>query len=121
MRISDWSSDVCSSDLNAGPGRTDAYATGRRGLPAETLAYVRQIAPELGASDGPSSVPAPALAAPGWRDASLFAARPQVTDTAETRTVAAPTLRNDAAPPPVRDIPLAPSNPFFVPLYGPDE
>src|SRR3546814_1092244 len=102
MRISDWSSDVCSSDLNAGPGRTDAYATGRRGLPAETLAYVRQIAPELGASDGPSSVPAPALAAPGWRDASLFAARPQVTDTAETRTVAAPTLRNEAAPPPVR-------------------
>src|SRR3546814_13106749 len=78
---------------NAGPGRTDAYATGRRGLPAETLAYVRQIAPELGASDGPSSVPAPELAAPGWRDASLFAAPPHVTDTADTPTVAAPTLR----------------------------
>src|SRR3546814_8104053 len=76
-------------------------------MPAETLAYVRQIAPGLGASDGPSSVPAPALAAPGWRDASLFAARPQVTDTAETRTVAAPTLRNEAAPPPVRTMPIA--------------
>src|SRR3546814_5260433 len=44
---------------NAGPGRADAYAAGRRGLPAETIAYVRQIAPELGVSDGPSSVPAP--------------------------------------------------------------
>src|SRR3546814_6479971 len=33
---------------NAGPGRADAYAAGRRGLPAETIAYVRQIAPELG-------------------------------------------------------------------------
>src|SRR3546814_18260431 len=75
----------------------------------------------LGASDGPSSVPAPALAAPGWRDASLFAARPQVTDTAETRTVAAPTLRNEAAPPPVRTMPIAPSNPLFVPLSGPAE
>src|SRR3546814_8623742 len=52
---------------NAGPGRADAYAAGRRGLPAETIAYVRQIAPELGVSDGPSSGPAPALAAPGWR------------------------------------------------------
>src|SRR3546814_1010747 len=71
---------------NAGPGRTDAYATGRRGLPAETLAYVRQIAPELGASDGPSSVPAPALAAPGRRDASLFAASPPPPAQAPTRT-----------------------------------
>ena len=25
---------------NAGPGRADAYAAGRRGLPAETVAYV---------------------------------------------------------------------------------
>lgn len=106
---------------NAGPGRADAYAAGRRRLPAETLAYVHQIAPELGTSDGPPSVPAPALAAPGWRDASLFAARPQLTDTAETRTVAAPTLRDEAAPPPVRTMPVAPSNPLFVPLSGPAE
>src|SRR3546814_12901683 len=31
---------------NAGPGRPDAYATGRRGLPADTLAYVRQRSEE---------------------------------------------------------------------------
>lgn len=103
---------------NAGPGRADAYAAGRRGLPAETLAYVRQIAPELGASDGPSSVRAPALAAPGWRNASLFAASPQLTDTAETRTAAAPTLGDKAASSPVRTMPVAPSNPLFVSLSG---
>lgn len=106
---------------NAGPGRADAYAAGRRRLPAETLAYVHQIAPELGTSDEPPSVPAPALAAPGWRDASLFATRRQLTDTAETRTAAAPTLRDEAAPPPVRTMPIAPSNPLFVPLSGPAE
>lgn len=106
---------------NAGPGRTDAYAAGRRGLPAETLAYVRQIAPELGASDGPSSVPAPTLAAPGWRDASLFAARPPANDRDEMRAGSASTLREEAAPPSVVARPAAPPNPLFVPLSGPAE
>ena len=106
---------------NAGPGRADAYAAGRRRLPAETLAYVRQIAPELGASDGPSSVPAPVLAAPGWRDASLFAARPPANDRDEMRAGSASTLREQAAPPSVVARPAAPPNPLFVPLSGPAE
>src|SRR3546814_15396215 len=35
---------------NAGPGRVDAYAAGRRRLPAETVAYVAGIAPALGST-----------------------------------------------------------------------
>ena len=105
---------------NAGPGRADAYAAGRRGLPAETLAYVRKIAPEL-AADGPSSVRALALAAPGWRDASLFAARPPVNDRGETRTGLSSTVRDEAAPPSVNGVPAAPSNPLFVRLSGPTQ
>ncbi len=60
---------------NAGPGRVDAYAAGRRGLPAETVAYVAAIAPSIGASGVASLAPAPASTAPSWRSASLFAGR----------------------------------------------
>lgn len=64
---------------NAGPGRVDAYASGRRGLPAETIAYVAKIAPILGTSGiaSPAVVPAAprAPAAPSWRDAALFVLR----------------------------------------------
>src|SRR3546814_12953828 len=62
MRISDWSSDVCSSDL----GRT---------LPAETRAYVALLAPQLDAtspSSAPSIAPPPP---PDWREAPLFVVR----------------------------------------------
>lgn len=106
---------------NAGPGRADAFATGRRGLPAETIAYVRRIAPELGASDPTSSVPAPAPAVPSWRDASLFAARPPVNDKGEARTGSLPTMRDEAVPPPLPTTAKAPPNPLFVPLSGPAE
>lgn len=61
---------------NAGPGRADAYAAGRRGLPSETIAYVALIAPSLGAGGGAPPVAAPRLAQPHWRDASLFAPHP---------------------------------------------
>lgn len=57
---------------NAGPGRADAYAAGRRGLPAETVAYVAAIAPALGGSSGPSA----ASELSSWRSASLFAVQP---------------------------------------------
>jgi len=68
---------------NAGPGRADAYAAGRRGLPAETRAYVARLAPLLrGATD--KSAPASRKEPPSWRDGSLFAARsglpPQAAD-----------------------------------------
>src|SRR3546814_11527464 len=84
---------------NAGPGRTDAYATGRRGLPADTLAYVRTIAPALASSDGPSSAPAPALSAPGSPDASLSPDRPLSPATPDSRPVAVPPFGHPPAPP----------------------
>src|SRR3546814_12583900 len=59
---------------NAGPGRADAFASGRRGLPAETRAYVARIAPELGASGIASPPAAPPPAAPRWPRTTLFAA-----------------------------------------------
>lgn len=106
---------------NAGPGRADAFEAGRRGLPAETIAYVRRIAPELGASDPTSSVPAPAPGVPSWRDAPLFAARPPVNDKGETRTGSLPTVRGEAVPPPALDTPIGPSNPLFVQRSEPSE
>lgn len=63
---------------NAGPGRADAYASGRRGLPAETVAYVAKIAPELHGADSIAGARAAAAAprsSPGWRGAALFAGR----------------------------------------------
>lgn len=63
---------------NAGPGRADAYASGRRGLPAETIAYVAKIAPELHGADpvgGAHVAAALPSQSPDWRDAALFAGR----------------------------------------------
>jgi hypothetical protein len=60
---------------NAGPGRADAYASGRRSLPAETIAYVAKIAPELHASGRAKEVVLTSPAAPVWREAALFAER----------------------------------------------
>ncbi len=60
---------------NAGPGRVDAYAAGRRALPAETVAYVAQIAPALGAPGVAPLRPVPRGEAPEWLAASLFMPR----------------------------------------------
>lgn len=60
---------------NAGPGRADAFAAGRRGLPAETIAYVAKIAPELHASGSATAAQPMPSPAPGWRDGALFAVR----------------------------------------------
>lgn len=62
---------------NAGPGRVDAYAAGRRQLPAETRAYVAAIAPELEAGSRGRRAEAAPRAAPGWRGADIFAVRPR--------------------------------------------
>lgn len=106
---------------NAGPGRADAFAAGRRRLPSETIAYVRQIAPELGAPDASSTVPAPALAAPGWRDAALFAGRgvePAASDSRADLTAALHNVRTSPQPPG----PLRPSaHSLFVPLSEPGQ
>ncbi len=57
---------------NAGPGRADAYAAGRRRLPAETVNYIAQIAPGLGTSGIASRAAVPPTGAPSWTDSALF-------------------------------------------------
>lgn len=103
---------------NAGPGRADAYAAGRRGLPAETVAYVATIAPTLGASGiaSPASAPPPIMhpEAPDWRGAGVFAT-PAARGAAASGPPA-PAQTGDAVAVPVR-----PANPIFVPLSGRDQ
>ena len=103
---------------NAGPGRADAYAAGRRGLPAETIAYVRQIAPELGASDAASPIPAPTLAAPRWRDASLFAERESDKQPEQSAAVSTIEQAPDGPPPAPHPSTKTSFNSLFVPLSG---
>ena len=89
---------------NAGPGRADAYASGRRGLPAETVAYVAKIAPELRRTDtvtGVAAAAAPPRLSPGWRDAALFAGQREYPDAG--RPASTPEA---AAPPPTPAAPL---------------
>jgi soluble lytic murein transglycosylase-like protein len=96
---------------NAGPGRADAYAAGRRGLPAETVAYVAAIAPALGAPAAPSAAMARTAELPSWRGASLFAGQ-------RSDTPAATSAQRGDGPTasPSHSAP-APS-PLFVPLSG---
>lgn len=99
---------------NAGPGRADAYAAGRRGLPAETIAYVAAIALAIGASGDASLAPAPPPASPGWRSAALFAAQ----NGGASRGAAAPQPQagDDTAAPRLRGERSTSS--LFVPLSG---
>lgn len=60
---------------NAGPGRADDYAAGRRSLPAETVNYVAQIAPGLGMSSVASPTAMPPANTHTWRQAALFTPR----------------------------------------------
>ena len=60
---------------NAGPGRADDYAAGRRSLPAETVNYVAQIAPSLGMASIASPAAMPPAHAHPWRQATLFTPR----------------------------------------------
>lgn len=102
---------------NAGPGRVDSYAAGRRGLPAETVAYVAAIAPSIGASGVASLAPAPTSTAPSWRSASLFAERSDSAADAPSATEPVQTRRSENA---ARDAsPRAPAA-LFVPLSGRD-
>lgn len=56
---------------NAGPGRYEAHLRGVRGLPAETRAYLANLAPRLDLSWAPRGPADP----PDWRRASVFAVR----------------------------------------------
>jgi soluble lytic murein transglycosylase-like protein len=103
---------------NAGPGRADAYAAGRRGLPAETIAYVAAIAPAIGASSIAPLAPAPHREAPAWRSASLF---PAQIGGSEAGSSAAPPPQAErapaaASPPAARSLPS-----LFVPRSGSDQ
>jgi len=92
---------------NAGPGRADAYAAGRRGLPAETIAYVAKIAPELHASESAAAaqlVPSPA---PSWRGAALFAERNLPSEDVQT-----------AGPPQAAAPARGAEGSLFIPLSG---
>lgn len=62
---------------NAGPGRADAYAAGRRRLPAETINYISQIAPGLGTSGIASRAAVPRSSAPSYNDSAIFVAQSQ--------------------------------------------
>ena len=100
---------------NAGPGRVDAYAAGRGGLPTETVAYVAAIAPAIGASSVASLAPAPTQAAPGWRSAPLFSAQPQRVEDSAAAAASLQAGRETAATRPPGDRAAAP---LFVPLSG---
>lgn len=102
---------------NAGPGRADAYVAGRRGLPAETVAYVAAIAPAIGASSLAPLASAPNANALAWRSASLFAGQGGGSMSGSS---VAPALLDErvsaaASPPAAR-----PVSPLFVPLSGSD-
>jgi soluble lytic murein transglycosylase-like protein len=99
---------------NAGPGRADAYAARRRGLPAETIAYVAAIAPELGSLRRPSPAFALSAATTGWRGSGLFAARGErLPGKKDAAPMSAPQQAEDRT----RARPAA-LDPLFVPLSG---
>lgn len=98
---------------NAGPGRADAYAAGRRRLPPETVAYVAAIAPSLGATGAISPARACAPDMPDWRGAALFTERPS--RPGPVAEAAAPGPGIDVPAMPLRAITRPPA-PIFVPL-----
>lgn len=103
---------------NAGPGRADAYAAGRRGLPAETVAYVAAIAPAIGTSSVAPLAPAPTASAPAWRSASLFAGQQGGSGQGSS---AAPETQIDRAPVAASPPSGRRLSPLFVPLSGSDQ
>lgn len=95
---------------NAGPDRYDEYLTTGRPLPAETRAYVDQLAPALGFAtqsvDASAALPPP----PDWREAPLFVPRSNDRRPAVDRTIENPSARNSASVP-VQDGTKNPSDP----------
>lgn len=95
---------------NAGPGRADAYAAGRRRLPVETVNYISQIAPGLGTSGIASRAAVPRSSAPSYNDSALFVAQSQShTDANISATRAAELRAERVAGTPVQasDVPLS--------------
>jgi soluble lytic murein transglycosylase-like protein len=106
---------------NAGPGRADAYASGRRRLPAETIAYVARIAPELGASGVASRATAPSPVGADWQRSVLFSARSDEASSVADRAAAKQSGDSQR----VTSATIEPPNdsarhPLFIPLSGQD-
>lgn len=115
---------------NAGPGRYEDYLHRGRPLPAETVAYVGQLAPVV---TGVASVNGSTLGPPdpfAWTRAALFASRSAALPRAQFAAAAPPIAQSanaDAAAPAAtpmltnetRRAIEAPSNDLFVPLTGP--
>lgn len=102
---------------NAGPGRADDYANGRRRLPAETVSYVAQISPSLGmpSTAAPAAMPTPAMQS--WRQAALFAARGDRSAEVTTDATAVQPENATSAPPRASPQPNEPApHSLFIPL-----
>ncbi|BBB10598.1 lytic transglycosylase [Sphingopyxis sp. EG6] len=119
---------------NAGPGRVDDWRRRGRPLPAETIAYVAKLAPNLGTSGIASPAVVPAIprapAAPSWRDAALFVLRGDgALDGSEITAAPAPVAQPggiaSASVSSPSCLPPRPSSPgshgLFVPLPGRSE
>lgn len=101
---------------NAGPGRVDAYAAGRRDLPAETIANIAAIAPEVALVSGIPAASAMPPAAPGWRDAGIFAAG-KMPSAGEQDAAALPAPGSADGNSRAH---VTATNPLFVPIFGKD-
>lgn len=101
---------------NAGPDRYDEYLATGRPLPAETRAYVDQLAPALGVTvqsvDAPGAPPRP----PDWREAPLFVQRSNDRRTVANRAAEKPSERSPASVPvqPGADDSFHPTTMFVV-------
>lgn len=97
------------SAYNAGPGRYDEYVANGRPLPAETRAYVAQLAPLVGGESSPPLVVVAAADPMAWTRAPLFIGAAERGSGAGRSQTDAQLRDGDAALPP-RD-PAADANP----------
>ena len=84
---------------NAGPDRYDEYLATGRPLPAETRAYVHELATALNVATQSVDVPVAPPLPPDWREAPLFIPRSNDRRTAADRTIERSSARNSASVP----------------------
>lgn len=94
---------------NAGPGRYDEFVANGRPLPAETRAYVAQLAPLVGGEASPTVVAVAAADPLAWTRAPLFIGAAERAPGAAPAQADAPSREGDTAAPP-RDV-AADANP----------
>lgn len=80
---------------NAGPGRADAYAAGRRRLPSETANYIAQIAPGGGTSGIAPRAAVPPPGAPSYSGSALFVTQNTSGASRNITTKSTPQLRTE--------------------------